>query len=347
MLQSRPKETPMTTDYPNGMIMDLPVWDIHCEHCWQSYPLPDKKNLAFKYFNGTLLLKCADCKQFIDWWASTLKSIKKVETSSIHEICLPIGARTTTALIPLLPNKLLEIDFKDCRIPEDAFILNVNYNTNNRGDRSEGMGWLESVEVNRNPLFRRLNTKGGTFYALPHGDPPYVDSNIHISITWAPNTANDESSQNLINAFLYYIDSRFHGAVIAANAAVEAKMTRLMADFFNRTVHSKDKVKGFLKDGATYGHSLNVLLPALLSFTKAPSLPDHIRGALNRVRDLRNDLAHANITYDKVNTNDAAQALCAAVFGLHYLNVIEPFLFKKLRKKEKKLEKLKTPTGEK
>ena len=328
----------MSTNNPgsSGTRMEHPVWDIHCEHCWQAYPILDKQALAIAYFRDNARLKCADCSGLIDWWASTLKSIKKVETSTIHEICLPIGARRTTLQTSLIPNKVTEINFAQTGIPDDAIILNINYNSMSKGGVSEGTGTLETVEIYQNPMFRRVDSQGAKFFGIPHGEPPYVDSEILILVTWAPNTANDESSQNLINSFLYYIDNRYHGAVIAANAAVEARMSKLIASFLHRSVPSKDNVEGFLKDGATYGHSLNVLLPALLSFTKAPPLPDHIRGVLNRTRRLRNDLAHANITYDKVSEDDAAQALCGAVFGLHYLGVVEPFLFKKLNKEAKK-----------
>jgi hypothetical protein len=331
------QETIMSADeFKNGMIMHLDTWDIHCEHCWQAYPITDKAKFADHYFRDNARPQCGDCDSPIDWWASTLKSIKKVETSSIHEICLSIGSRMTVAQIPLVYGRALNVDFKDFEIPDDALILNVNYNTVIRGERPAGAGTLQSVEIYQNPLFRRTNPQGATFYGIPHGDPPYDGQFIHITVTWAPNTANDESSQNLLNAFLYYIDNRNHGAVIAANASVEAKLSRLMAEFLNNAGPAKSKVDGFLKDVATYGHNLNVLLPALLSFTKAPKLPDHIRGALNKVRTLRNNLAHANITYDKISQDDAAEALSAAVFGLHYLNVIEPFLFRKIRKRAEK-----------
>jgi hypothetical protein len=45
-------------------------------------------------------------------------------------------------------------------------------------------------------------------------------------------------------------------------------------------------------NGATYGNQLNIILPEILFSLKLPTLNDLIRGKLNRLKDLRNLLAH-------------------------------------------------------
>lgn len=332
----------MSTENPGdrGTRMDLNPYNIHCEHCWHSYSLKDKGDYAKSYFKHNELLPCRECGNLMDWWKATLKSISnKDNRTSIQEVCLSIEARKSIIQTTLRANQITEVIFADTGIPEDAWILNINYNSTYNGPMTGGS--LSAIEIYENPITRRVNPKGAKFFGIPNGDPPFIDANLIISVTWAPNWPGDISWEYLVNAFLYYIDDRYHGSLLAAHSAVEARLHRMIADFL-QNVASKDNVKGFLKSRAGYGDQLNVLLPALLSSTKAPKLPDHIRGSLNRVKDLRNDLAHANITTDSISKNDAAEALCAAVFGIRYLDVIEPYLFKRLIKKENKAKK-KTP----
>jgi len=144
-------------------------------------------------------------------------------------------------------------------------------------------------------------------------------------VTWLPNKANDIGWEYLVNAFLYYIDDRYHGAVLAANAAVETQLDKVIAGFLNGKA-SKKHIDEFMNDAATYSHQLNTLLPVFLSGTEIPLLPDHIRGALNGLRKLRNDLAHGNVTPQSVTADRAAESLCAAVFGNYYINYAGPLL---------------------
>jgi len=130
---------------------------------------------------------------------------------------------------------------------------------------------------------------------------------------------------NLVNAFLYYVDNRYHGSVLAANASVETLLGKLITGFLHGKA-SNENIEQFLKDAATYSHQLNILVPAFLSGTDIPLLPDHIRGALNGLRRLRNDLAHGTVTTQSITGDRAAEALCAAVFGNYYVNYIGPLL---------------------
>jgi len=77
-----------------------------------------------------------------------------------------------------------------------------------------------------------------------------------------------------------------------------------------------------LESGATYSHQLNVVLPAFVSILKMPCLPDNIRGSLNRLRKLRNDMAHRGGLDIPIEKETAAEYLCAALFGFHYLKLI-------------------------
>lgn len=164
-----------------------------------------------------------------------------------------------------------------------------------------------------------------TLYPMPYREEEASETVILASVTWVPRSPGDEAWRNLIDAFHAYAGRRYEAAIVPANVAVESRLSQLLGTFLGR-VAGKDRVEAFLETGATYSYQLNVVLPALLSFTKAPQLPAHIRGSLNRLRDLRNDLAHEGHLESPLERDDVARLLCAALFGFHYLNLVRPVL---------------------
>jgi hypothetical protein len=303
--------------------MDLPTHDLHCEHCWQSYQLHDKKGFAEEYFRNNARLRCEDCGNEIDWWQSTLESIKKSDVNTAEEICLPIGARRSVLETILRANQITEVVFADTGIPADALILSIHYNTVYKNHAPKGS--LQAVEIYQNPMERRMNPLGAKFYGIPSGEPPHPDAGLSIGVIWAPGRSNDIAWEYLINAFRYYLDDRYDGTIISANTSVETYLGRILTEFMEE-VASKDNVRRFLQDGATYSHQLNVLLPILVRLIDAPHLIDQIRGSLNRLRKLRNALGHGEITAQALRADEVAESLCAAVFGLRYLEVFEDYL---------------------
>jgi hypothetical protein len=315
----------MSADDPKarGIRIEVARIDLYCEHCWQQYNFANKTAIFEEYFKGSLKLDCRDCGNTMDLWNATLKSIKKTEVNTIDEICSPIGAQKTFLQTLLPAAQITEVIFAETGIPENATILNINYNTTYTGEAPTGT--VGAVEVYSNPMERRINPLKASFYGIPSGTPPYTAANLFIQITWLPHTSDDIGWEYLVNAFLYYIDDRYHGAVLSANAAVETLLGKLMIDFL-RGKASKDNIEQFLKNGATYSNQLNILLPAFLSGTDIPLLPEHVRGALNGLRNLRNALAHGSVTPQSVTADRAAEALCAAVFGNYYINYAGPLL---------------------
>ena len=306
--------------------MDLEPSGIYCEHCWHSYKFNDKAAVIAAYFNETLRLQCDDCGNSMDLWNATLKSIKKAELTMIEEHCVALEARRSIVETQLPASQITEVVFADTGIPTDAIILNINYNATLKGEVLGGSGGsIQPVEIYSNPLVRRINPLKVSFYGVPHGEPPFPETYLTMGVTWIPNKPNDIAWEFLLNAFLYYIDDRYHGAVLAANASVETLLGTLMFNFL-RGKASNDNVEQFLKNGATYSHQLNILLPAFLSGTDIPLLPERIRGALNGLRKLRNDLAHGTVPPQSITPDRAAEALCAAVFGNYYINFAGPLL---------------------
>ncbi len=121
------------------------------------------------------------------------------------------------------------------------------------------------------------------------------------------------------------MDCHYQSTILPANVAVESTLSRLLTDFLENTV-SKKRAEDFLTNAATYSHQLNVLLPALVKNTSVPLLPDEIRGKLNRLRELRHEMAHKGFIDQILTKDETAECLCAALFGFHYLNLIRPRL---------------------
>lgn len=293
--------------------MDYPLhgkWWIPCAHCGQPNYIQDK--IFDEYFSEKKeICLNSNCKQSFDWWEAILKAIR--ENFFLVQALAPIGAQLTIFPIILRPEEIEKITFSDHGIPPDAEILQVNY--------FRTAGNLSPLEIHGNTPQRHIIPQKIQLYPRPFPLEIPQESTVNVTVTWIHHTSDDESWHNLVRAFRDYVDGRYEAAVIPANVAVESILSRTMAEFLKKNA-SRDNVERFLEDGAKYGHQLNVLLPNILSFTKAPPLPEHIRGGLNRLRKLRNQLAHEGKLSEKLKKDEVAELLCASLFGFHYLKLI-------------------------
>ena len=140
-------------------------------------------------------------------------------------------------------------------------------------------------------------------------------------------TSEDEEAwNNLISAFEFFLNKAYDSVVIPANVAVESKLNRVLFEVL-RPAASNERIDSFLSDAATYGHQLNVLLPLITRFIEMPSLPDHIRGILNRLRKCGNTVSHEGKLPIPTTVRHAAEYLCAAFFTFVYLKHFERKLF--------------------
>ena len=74
---------------------------------------------------------------------------------------------------------------------------------------------------------------------------------------------------------------------------------------------SRNRVKE-LKNDLTFGLNSNVFLPLCLTKSEMTRMKKHIDG-VNKLRKLRNDIAHSNIGYDDVTYDDAKDSVEAAI----------------------------------
>ncbi|MFV8328417.1 hypothetical protein [Flavobacterium sp. ZS1P14] len=134
----------------------------------------------------------------------------------------------------------------------------------------------------------------------------------------------------MIEAVEAFSVKSFPSTIIPANVSVESRLTPIISEYLEKII-SKKRISDFLSTGATYSHQLNILLPLLTTFEEFPTMPDFLRGNLNLLRNLRNQLAHEG-KLKNIDKSTISTLLCSATFGLTYLNILEKHLKTKSKK---------------
>lgn len=280
-----------------------------CPNCGDAIPLSAAPIIA--YLNGESL-PCQSCGKQHDWWQITVRAID--ENFMGNEAFSFVGAKTTVFTLPLHPGKRATYRFSEHGIPLGAKVLYVNYTPNGSGGNA-----LFPLEWHGNVPTRRFPSDEVIIQPVPISpDKPGEETTLAVMTTWVAHSAEDDAWQSLFDAFEAFIAERYPSVVVPANVAVESSLLMLLTRFLD-PIAGKKRTDDFLSNAATYSHQLNVLLPLLTEIRSLPRLPIHIVGALNRLRSLRNDLAHAGTTGAPLERKDAAQLLAAALFGFHYL----------------------------
>lgn len=261
-------------------------------------------------------LRCSRCGKSIDWWKTTIEIIHQNFMLSFPFGL--VGAKTTMFEFELAPNQSDYIDYCDYGVPRSARILAINYTPigNLIPQHEHAQTLIDGRDTWKfEPHKYRINAK-----LLGKGEPKITK--IGCMITWVERPLDDASLENLIEAFACYGRSKYDDCVVPANVAIEARLARSMVSYIQRFV-GRPKASEFLIDGATYGHQLNVLLPIFSKIVGLAELPEDIRGALNRLRKLRNQIAHAGKLEKKLGKQDISKLLAAAVFGYAYIDLFQ------------------------
>jgi hypothetical protein len=263
--------------------------------------LPD----VFAAYFSSVPIDCPDCKKPIDWWDVILSATREhfMLTGAFHVL----GAITTAFKAPLKREAVTPMDFVSQGVPEDAIILSVNYT---------GHGELTPIQCHSNvPRYDPLNKKVAVYGASYGKDRP--DGGVAVAVTWVAPGSDEIGLCQLIDAARAYDAARYDSLIVPANVAVESTLGTAVYDWLTAFC-GKERAERFLADAAVYSHQLNVLLPIACHTIGFKSLPDHIRGILNQLRCLRNDVAHRGVPSTPPSKDSAAEFLTAAVFGFHY-----------------------------
>lgn len=284
---------------------------IRCPQCGAPTPIQDRHTTD--YFEGTRAL-CPACGTSLDWWTTVLREIR--ENFMLNQAFGPIGARQALFSITLHPGERTHYKVSDHGIPADAKILYVNYTPE---------GPLHPAEIQGGNIPTRPPIRHEvTVWPVPLTDREVTDAvKVNVLVSWVPHSPLDASWGNLVTAFEAYVAADYDAAIVPANVAVEAALSVFLFDYLARHKIANEHLRPFLDDAATYSHQLNVLLPLIAEWSHAPRLPDHIRGALNRLRRLRNDVAHRGKPETPLLQAEAAELLCAALFGFRYIGFVQ------------------------
>ena len=293
--------------------IEVAPW-VRCPACGAAITIQDIYTTA--YFDKKPVL-CPRCNAALDWWATVLREVR--ENFMMNQAFGPVGAQSVVFQITLRPGERTQYKLSDHDIPSDAKVLYVNYTPE---------GSLFPVELHGNLATRRPLRSEVTLWPVPFASAADTKTtNVNVLVTWVPHSQLDVSWGNLVDAFEAYAAGNYHSAVVPANVAVEAALSVFLFEYLARHA-ARDRVKRFLDDAATYSHQLNVLLPLVSALGGAPEIPDHIRGLLNRLRDLRNEIAHHGKLETPLSQGEAAELLCSALFGFRYVGLVQSRLAK-------------------
>ncbi|MBI3200089.1 MAG: hypothetical protein HYZ29_01020 [Myxococcales bacterium] len=165
-------------------------------------------------------------------------------------------------------------------------------------------------------------------YGRPWPDGDEGDVKVNVMATWFLRQPDDTVERHLVDAARQYTAGRFDAVVVPANIAAEAALSPVVAKVFEGFA-GRENLDRFLRDAATYSHQLNVLLAVVAELLPAPKFPDEIRGVLNRLRRLRNDIAHDG-TCASQSQGDAAEHIAAAIFLVQYATLLRKKLSERM-----------------
>ena len=260
------------------------------------------------YFQGGVR-ECPGCRRAVDWWEEVVHAL--IEFFGLGRAIELAGAQAVSATILLNPGEVKLVDLTEAGIPPEARILYLNLTTNGSG------AW--PLLVHGNDVLHR--TVGPRFHV--YGRPFHESSGSPKVAVWAVWFRPEDGEvvlPHLMDASREYSDGRFDRLVVPANIAVESALSPLLGRFVEEFA-AKDEARRFLRDGATYSHQLNVLLPMLAAFRKLPKMPEGVRTRLNRLRRLRNEIAHSGAC-QTMTRPDAAELLAAGIFGVRYVEFL-------------------------
>ena len=291
--------------------MNVKPWVI-CPKC--NAPLTVENKDYENYFNNEIKI-CDRCNEQIDWWLTILKTIK-INLMS-NQVFSTLGLPSKIITIKIKANEKIKLKFADHDIPTTARILYVNYTPQG--------GSLFPIEIHGNIPYRRSPLNEITLFPVPiSNDVDVLDSTeVSVFVTWINEQTEEAPLLNLVDAFEAYSLKNYTDPIVPANIAVEFKINYILTEILTRVINKRKKVDDFLTSAATYSYQLNIILPLITNLKNIPPLSKDIIGLLDRLRRLRNQIAHTGKTENEITKNDIAELLSAAVFGYYYTLFIE------------------------
>jgi len=288
-----------------------------CPQC--HYVFPPIWEAAPAYFEQGYVT-CTKCQAQADLWSVVLG--RALIQPPIPMCLVGLGATETHFTREIEANKYHEIDLTDVGIPADATVLQVGYTPQGgKGGAVFPIEWHGNVPQRRivGNVLRLLGRAGVSGDGTVGSVCP-----VAIWVVWV-HQEREDGWPYFVSAFEAFIDRQYDRVIVPAQSAVEISLMPVIRELLERHA-SVRHVKGFIGDGLTFGNVVNVVLPFVCGQAGIPKLPEDIRGSLNRLRGLRNSVVHSGTGSDKITAQQAAEGLCAAVFGFEYVRYARPRL---------------------
>ncbi len=274
--------------------------------------LPPLRQIVGQFFDSGGV-PCARCGKQVDLWESA---------SKLMQLDFPItltaaGASETFIQFQLSVGEVKQIELTEFGVPANATVLAIGYTP-------QGSGCFPLEFHGNIPTRQIIGTKVILVgMKVGEGEGPV---RVAAFVLWIGSDERTDAWNFLVEALQAVALRRFGQAIIPAHMAVETALMPLVAEALEQHV-SKTVVSNFMDD-LKYSHALNVVLPLLCKLSGAAQLPENIRGSLNRLRGLRNNLIHEGRIDDNIRLQDAslplvAEPLCASVFAFEYIRHIK------------------------
>jgi len=297
--------------------INVPI-EYKCDKCSFNIEFDQYKHFAYYFFSK---IYCNNCKQIIDLYKIYLNLISR--NFLLVDALACIGANNTTFVIKIKKHEEFCLEFSKFGIPENAKIFFVSYTP---------QGPIMPVECRfNNPTFYKSYGNKIQIYPKPifefydkhkNETPDFNDEvEVCVVVAWIKNDIDDFSFMNLVEAFENYLLFNFEKAIIPANVAVESSLSAFIFNKLSNIV-GNSRTEDFLQSAATYSYQLNVLLPVIANYEKFNAIPNEIRGKLNELRSLRNNIAHKGKLPSKITKEKCAELICSALFGYKYIQLI-------------------------
>ena len=286
-----------------------------CPTC--NLALPPLSEIAPPYFRENIV-RCSECNAAFDLWTVTLGYGMAVPASAWGMASL--GASSLSLLIPLQTGSYHKIDIREHGAPEGARILWTAY-TSQGGTE----GAVTALEAHGNSPHRRIMGTEIQLYGIPLGEGAIPRTgNVAISVVWI-RAEDSESWPYLVDAFESIALRDYAPAMVFAQSAVEIALMPILSKRLKLRV-GLERVNAFMRDALTYGHALNVILPYMCGEIGIAPMPDAVRGALNRLRSLRNRIIHEGVKSSEISAEETTEGITAAAFGFEFTRYFQTLL---------------------
>jgi hypothetical protein len=286
-----------------------------CSNLACRYVLPRISECAPIYFDQGHV-NCSECGETIDLWQAALEHARRLSPMGAWALG-SLGAGQTSFVILIETNRYYTLELTDYGVPADARILRRNY-TGQGGD-------VTAIEWHGNAPPLRFPGTVLRLLGVPLGEGPIPRSGpVSINVFWI-RSDRMESWPFMVTAFEAAAAKDYAPSLVFAQSAVEISMMPVIEQRLRKHAPA-DRVENFMRDSLTYSHALNVVLPYLSAECGAPKMPDAVRGALNKLRKIRNAIIHKGPRAAAVSAEDAMEGLCAAAFGFEYMRHVSPTL---------------------